>query len=186
MKTQLFLMTTALCLLLSIPASAQIDPSSNMSIEARMGPRSPKRPMTLAIAKRIAAAASKVACQYPKTAPECAGAQAVVDDTGALIHLETLDGTQSSSIDMAIKKAKTAAAYHRPTELFHDAITKGSNMSYLDGSFPDMTTAVGGIPLSANGVLVGAFGTSGNPYVEPVAKAAEEEMKKIVAEGLIK
>lgn len=172
--------------LVSIRAFADEPRTSTKSIESSMGPRSPKRPMTLALAKRIVEAASKAACSYPTVAPECAGTQAVVDDTGALIFLETLDGTQTPSIEMAILKAKASALWHRPTQQFHDAITKGTNMSYLDGTFKDMTTAVGGVPLAVNGTMVGGFGTSGNPYLEPIMTAAQDELKKIVAEGLLK
>src|ERR1700730_8257891 len=102
--------------------------STTPAQESSMGPKSARKPMTLEIAKQIVAAASKAACT-----PECIGTQVVVDDAGALIYLETLDGTQTPSIEMAIKKAKTAALYHRPTETFHTAVTKGTNMSYLDG-----------------------------------------------------
>lgn len=189
MKTKgliLLVAGSACMLLLTISASGDEPRTSKKSIEAAMGPKSPKRPMTLAIAKRIVQAASKAACSYPTIAPECAGTQAVTDDAGALIYLETLDGTQTPSIDMAIQKAKTAALWHRPTEQFHDAITKGTNMSYLDGTFKDMTTAVGGVPLSVHGVMVGGFGTSGNPYLEPIMTAAKDELEKIISEGLLK
>ena len=148
--------------------------STTPAQESSMGPQSAKRPMTLEIAKQIVAAASKAACT-----PECVGTQVVVDDTGALIYLETLDGTQTPSIEMAIKKAKTAALYHRPTATFHAAVTKGTNMSYLDGSFPDMTTAIGGVPLSVDGVMIGGFGTSGNPNLDPITNAALNELKRI-------
>lgn len=185
--TRLFLLATAsIWTLVSIPAMGDETATSNKSISEAMGPKNQKRPMTLAIAKRIVAAASKAACSYPKIAPECAGTQAVVDDAGALIYLETLDGTQVPSIEMAILKAKTSALWHRPTKQFHDAITKGTNMSYLDGTFANMTTAVGGVPLAVNGTMVGGFGTSGNPYLEPIMTAALDELKKIVAEGLLK
>ena len=196
-STTLFLLAASLCGLASILAFGQspaseskgkvgVDASNTNSIESRMGPKNPARPMTLALAKRIAAAASKAACSYPKNAPECAGTQVVVDDSGALIYLETLDGTQVPSIEMAIAKAKTSALWHRPTQQFHDAISNGSNMSYLDGTFINMTTAPGGIPLSVNGTMVGGFGTSGNPFLEPIMQAAQDELKKIVAEGLLK
>ena len=196
-RTRLFASVASLCGLVSVVALGQaptsnekgkvgVDSSSTASIESRMGPKSPARPMTLAIAKRIVAAASKAACAYPKNAPECVGTQAIADDTGALIYLETLDGTQVPSIEMSILKAKTSALWHRPTQQFHDAISNGSNMSYLDGTFINMTTAPGGIPLAVNGRMVGGFGTSGNPFLEPIMAAAQEELKKIVAEGLLK
>jgi uncharacterized protein GlcG (DUF336 family) len=87
------------------------------------------RAKTLAIAKRIGAAASKGACQFPTNAPECLGSLAVVNDPGDLIDLETFDGTQGPSVDRAIKKAKAAALNHRPTSMFREAVTKGTSMS---------------------------------------------------------
>ena len=163
-----FLIVAALGMLLST-AAAQ---------EGGMGPKSAKRAMTLALAKQLAAAAAKAVCT-----PECdpvGGTIVLVDDAGALIYLETLDGTQTPSIDMAIKKAKTAALYHRPTSQFHTAVTKGTNVSYLDGSFPDMTTADGGVPLSVNGYMIGGFGTSGNgPGIAKMIAAVQAELKKI-------
>jgi uncharacterized protein GlcG (DUF336 family) len=47
--------------------------------------------------------------------------------------------------------------------MFHEAVTKGTTMSYLDASFPDMMTAPGGVPLSVNGRMIGGFGWSENP-----------------------
>lgn len=127
------------------------------------------RAKTLAIAERTAAVASKGACQFPTNAPECLGSPAGVNDPGDLTDLETFDGTEGPSVDMATKKAKTAALYQRPTSMFHEAVTKGTGMSSLDGSFPDMMTALGGVPPSVNGRMIGGFGCGGNPYSAQVA-----------------
>jgi uncharacterized protein GlcG (DUF336 family) len=97
-----------------------------------------KKMITSGVAKQVAAAAEKEICR-----PQCGGAIAVVDDGGNLIYEETLDHTQSPSIELAIKKARTAALYRRPTQTFHDAVAKATNLSYQDGSFPNMTTAIG-------------------------------------------
>jgi len=133
------------------------------------------RAKTLAIAKRLAAAASKGACQLPGNAPECLGSLAGVNDPGDLIELETFDGTQGPSVDMATKKAKTAPLYHRPTSMFHEAVTNGTSMSSVAGSFPDMMTALGGVPLSVNGRMIGGFGCGGNPQVAGCRAGRVEE-----------
>ena len=52
---------------------------------------------------------------------------AVVDDGGHLIYLQRMDGTQTGSIDVAIKKAQTAMSFKRPTKVFEDAIAGGRN-----------------------------------------------------------
>src|SRR5258706_11510174 len=48
------------------------------------------RPMTVAFAKQIVAAAIKASCSPP--AGSCSGAFAIVDDAGVLVYLETMDG----------------------------------------------------------------------------------------------
>lgn len=153
--------------------------------EAKFGT---KPVMTRAIAKQLAAAILKAAC---KTTPppgqrpvvkngtegDCIGAVAIADDTGTVIYLEVLDGTQIPSIQMSLEKARTAALWKRATDVFHEAIQTGKNMSYLDGSFP-LTSAPGGEPLMLGNDCVGGLGFSGQ---EPknVMPAAMAEWQKI-------
>lgn len=114
------------------------------------------RPMTVAFAKQIVAAAIKASCAPPKGS--CSGAFAVVDDAGVLVYLETIDGVLAGGPELAIRKAKTPALWRRPTQVFKDAVDKKTNSSYADGTFPDMTTSPGGVPLFKNGRVVGGFG----------------------------
>jgi glc operon protein GlcG len=144
--------------------------------------------ITLAIAKQLAAAILKASCKVappPGERPivkngvdgDCIGSVAIADDGGTVFYVETLDGTQAPSIQMAIEKARTAAMWRRPTSKFHEAIQKGTNMSYLDGSFP-LTSAEGGEPLYLGNDCVGGIGFSGqNP--DNVMAAALAEWKKI-------
>jgi uncharacterized protein GlcG (DUF336 family) len=115
------------------------------------------RPMTVAFAKQIVAAAKKAACQPP--GGDCSGAFAVVDDTGSLVYFEIIDGVLADGPDLAIKKAKTSALWRRPTETFLNAVDKKTNTSYAGGTFMDMTTSPGGLPLVKNGRIVGGFGS---------------------------
>jgi glc operon protein GlcG len=136
-----------------------------------------KKAMTLAVAKRIVAAAEIEACK-----PPCSGALAVVDEGGNLIFEETLDNTISPSIQLAIEKARTAALYHRPTQTFHESVAQAKNLSYQDGSFPSMTTAVGGVPLIVDGKVIGGFGISGHgEETDPITNAALAAFAKIAA-----
>ena len=114
------------------------------------------RPMTVAFAKQIVAAAIKASCSPP--AGSCSGAFAIVDDAGVLVYLETIDGVLAGGPELAIRKAKTPALWRRPTQVFKDAVDNKSNSSYADGTFPDMTTSPGGIPLLKDGRIVGGFG----------------------------
>jgi len=86
---------------------------------------------------------------------------AVVDPAGTLIYFEKADTTQLGSAPVAIGKARSAALYKRPTKVFQDALEKGGvNMRVLalEGAVP----VDGGVPLLADGKLVGALGVSGD------------------------
>jgi glc operon protein GlcG len=88
-------------------------------------------------------------------------AVAVVDPGGTLIYYEKADNTQMASAVVAIEKAKSAALYKRPTKVFQDGLAKGGEnlrILQLKGS----VAVEGGIPLVADGKLVGAIGVSGD------------------------
>ena len=166
----LFLAVASLVVLSSTALSqANKDECSGRNVEGCLGQ---PRPMTLAIAKAIVAAASST-CSPPAT---CTGSFVVTDDAGVLIYLETLDGTIAGVPEVTIKKAKTAAIWRRPTALFMEMVKDGTNIAYTDGSFPDMTISRGGVPLLANGRIVGGFGHGGTgldqniPKMESLAK----------------
>ena len=138
------------------------------------------RPMTIAFAKRLVAAAIKASCSPPAGA--CSGAFAVADDAGVIVYLETIDGVLAGGPDLAIKKAKTSALWRRPTQVFQDAVNKGTNTSYADGTFLDMTTSPGGVPIVKDGRIVGGFGQAAvgsGAAVKQVAAAVAGEATKV-------
>ena len=104
-------------------------------------------------AKRIAAG----------TLAECAKngwnvAVAIVDPHGTLIYFERMEDTQYASNDIAIGKAKAAATFRRPTRVFADVINKGGPaVATLGGVF----ASPGGVPIWADGRIIGAVGVSG-------------------------
>ncbi|MPZ39373.1 MAG: heme-binding protein [Rhizobiales bacterium] len=110
-------------------------------------------PITLEVAKRVAAAAEAAARQngWPM-------AIAIAEPTGALVYFLKMDNTQYASIDLAKAKAKTAAVYRRPTKLFTAALDNG-HLLFL--TFDGLCAAPGGLPLVADGKLIGAIGVSG-------------------------
>ena len=86
------------------------------------------------------------------------GAIAVVDEGGNLMAVERLDGTFAAGALISIGKARTAALFKRPTKAFEDIINKGRTaMARLN----DFTPLQGGIPIMADGQIVGAIGVSG-------------------------
>jgi glc operon protein GlcG len=51
-------------------------------------------------------------------------AVAVVDPRGTLVYCEKMDSTQTGSAIVAIAKARSAARFKRPTEVFDDAVAR--------------------------------------------------------------
>ncbi len=87
-------------------------------------------------------------------------AVAVVDTAGYLVYFERMPDTQLGSVPVAIDKAKSAALFRRPTKAFQDILAAGGEglrMLGLTGAVP----VAGGIPLVAEGKVVGAIGASG-------------------------
>jgi uncharacterized protein GlcG (DUF336 family) len=112
-----------------------------------------KKAMTLEAAKKAAAAAEAEAAKNKWTV-----VIAVVDDGGHLVYLSRIDGTQTGSVDVAIRKARTAQAFKRPTKVFEDAIAGGRTaLLGLEGIVP----LEGGVPIVVGGQLIGAIGVSG-------------------------
>ena len=85
---------------------------------------------------------------------------AVVDTNGDLIYFERMDNTQVGSVNIAIRKAQTAAKFKRPSKVFQDLLAKGDAFTYLlglEGAMP----VQGGLPIVMDGKIVGAIGVSG-------------------------
>jgi glc operon protein GlcG len=85
-------------------------------------------------------------------------AAAVVDPGGVLVYFERIDGTQNGSSDVALAKARTSAAFKRPSKMLEDAV-KAGNSNYL--KLPGALPIEGGLPLVIDGKVVGAIGVSG-------------------------
>lgn len=83
---------------------------------------------------------------------------AVVDDGGHLIYLQRADGAPTGSNNVAIGKARTAAAFKLPTQIL-DEMSK-TRPAILSIS-PDALLLEGGVPVLVDGQVVGAVGVSG-------------------------
>ncbi len=83
---------------------------------------------------------------------------AVVDTGGHLVYLLRLDGAQYATIPIATQKAQSAVAHRRPTKMFEDAV-KGGNPQVAN--LPTVIAVEGGVPLIADGRVIGAIGVSG-------------------------
>lgn len=84
---------------------------------------------------------------------------AVVDTHGDLVHFARMDGAQLASVGVSQRKARTAARWRRESRVFFEAYGKGSAIyGTLDS---DLAASPGGIPLVADGKIIGAVGCSG-------------------------
>lgn len=140
LKLKMFvaLLLAALFATLSLPAAAQL---------------SDKKALTLEAAKKLAAAAEAEAKKNSWNV-----VIAVVDDGGHLVYLQRMDGTQTGSIEVAIKKAQTAMSFKRPTKVFEDAVAGGRTVILaLHGALP----IEGGVPITVGGQIIGSIGVSG-------------------------
>ena len=84
-------------------------------------------------------------------------AVAVVDPAGNLVYFEKIDGTQHASVTIAMAKARSAAAFKRPTKVFGDGIANNPGLATL----PGVVASEGGVPLVVDGKIIGAIGCSG-------------------------
>jgi glc operon protein GlcG len=111
-----------------------------------------KRVLTLEEAKRIAAAAEAEAKRNG-----WAVVIAVADDGGHLLYLQREWNVQFGSVEVAIGKARTAAAFKRPTKAWEERLAQG-RQGYL--TMPILALE-GGVPLIAGAEVVGGIGVSG-------------------------
>jgi glc operon protein GlcG len=113
-------------------------------------------PISVEKAKKVAAAALAEAAKNHWNM-----AVAVVDPNGTLIYYEKMENTQTGSANVAIEKARSAAQFMRPTKAFQDALAAGGPGLRVLG-IPGAVPVEGGIPLVADGKIVGAIGLSGD------------------------
>lgn len=102
---------------------------------------------------------------------------AVVDDGGHTIVLSRQDGTQWSSVETAVEKARAAVAWKRPTRLLEEMVNNGRTafLSIAQG----MGILQGGVPVEVEGEIVGGVGVSG-------VKASDDELVALAGVNALK
>ena len=83
---------------------------------------------------------------------------AIVDDSGAALLLERLDGAGAISAEVAIGKAQTSALTKRPSKFFEDRVKE--RPAFVTFPTPGVMFQ-GGVPIMHQGECVGAIGVSG-------------------------
>jgi glc operon protein GlcG len=102
---------------------------------------------------------------------------AIVDTSGNLVYYEKMDNTQLGSATIALDKARTAALFKRPTKAFQDAVETPGGARVV--GMRNVIAVEGGIPLVAEGKIVGAIGVSGATSAQDAqcAKAGADILK---------
>jgi uncharacterized protein GlcG (DUF336 family) len=119
-------------------------------------------PITLAQAKRVAAAAEAAAVQANVKV-----AIAITDNSGELVYFEQLDDTSTGIRELAIQKARFSARFRMPTSYVGAMKRQGNDVfTAFPGAFP----GGGGVTLTFDGYTIGGLGVSGGAD-GPVADA---------------
>jgi len=146
-KAEHFIVAAALLIGVAVPAGAQQPPPPPTT------PYGP--PIGLEAAKKAMAAAEAEAVKnnWPM-------AIVILDSTGHIVMLHRLDNTQYGSIRVAEDKAHTALDFRRPSKVFEDLVAQGGiGMRTL--GLRGATPLEGGVPIIADGKIIGAVGVSG-------------------------
>ena len=102
----------------------------------------------------------------------------ILDSGGHIVMVHRLDNAQYGSIAVSEDKARSALYFRRPTKVFEDLVAQGGmnlRLLTLRGASP----VEGGVPIMADGKIVGAIGVSGATSAQDgqVAKAGADAAK---------
>ncbi len=87
---------------------------------------------------------------------------AVVDAGGNLKAFARMDGAWLGSIDISIKKARTARFFDMESGAIGELSQPGGPLYNIEVSNGGLISFPGGIPLTVDGVVVGGIGVSGS------------------------
>lgn len=97
---------------------------------------------------------------------------AVLDSGANLKSFLRMDGALLGSVDIALKKARTAALFAMKTEAVGEFCKPGGTSPGLESTNGGLVVFAGGIPLRArDGSLIGAVGVSGGSVAQDVQVA---------------
>jgi glc operon protein GlcG len=101
----------------------------------------------------------------------------IVDDSGNLLFLQKGDTASINTIEFAQKKARHAALYKGPSKDAAEVVKKGSVEAL---AFPNFFPNQGGLPIMADGRILGGIAASGakSEIDEAIAQAAIDALFK--------
>jgi uncharacterized protein GlcG (DUF336 family) len=82
-----------------------------------------------------------------------------------------MDGAIKASIDISIRKARTSILMNAPTGALTPLVQPGAELYGLEQTSGGMVIFGGGIPLTVDGVVVGAIGVSAGTVEQDVSVA---------------
>jgi glc operon protein GlcG len=143
-------------------------PAQSQTAQLPYGP-----PITLEAAKKVMAAAEGEAAKnnWPMVI-------AIIDSGGHLVMLHRMDNSQLSSVELSQGKARSSLYFKIPSKLLDEAISGGgAGLRFL--ALRDIVPLDGGLPIVADGKIVGAIGVSGMRSANnaQVAQAGAEALK---------
>ncbi len=132
-----------------------------------------KKALTLEVVKAMAASAEEFAIKNNWKV-----AIAILDDGAHLLYFQRMDGVSISAIEVAMRKAGSAARFGRPGKAFTDRIPTEPHVMVLPGAFP----FEGGLPVIHNGQVLGGVGVSGATAQQDaqIAGAALDALARLV------
>ena len=88
---------------------------------------------------------------------------AIVDAGANLVAFARMDGAWLGSLDISIKKAKTARFFDMNTGIIGELSQPGGSLYHIEHSNNGLITFPGGVPIkNAAGEIIGAIGVSGS------------------------
>jgi uncharacterized protein GlcG (DUF336 family) len=124
--------------------------------------------ITLAQAEAALSAAKKKAAELDTKMNIC-----VVDAGSNLVTFSRMDGAWIGSIDIAQKKAKTAAWFTMDTAALSPLVQPGASLYNIEHSNGGLITFPGGVVIRAGDEIIGAIGVSGSTVENDHAVALE-------------
>ena len=105
---------------------------------------------------------------------------AIVDSGAHLVAFIRMDDAMLGSVDVSIKKAKTATFFNAPSGALGKMCQPGGPAYGVENSNEGLITFPGGLPIhNKEGKLIGAIGVSGDSVIndEKVAEAGRKVAK---------
>ena len=127
--------------------------------------------LTLECARAVAGAAKEYAAERGWTI-----VLAIVDAGGHLVYFERQDGVAHGTVQVAILKAQSSAAFRSPSKRFEEAVDAG--LVGLVG-LPGMAAYEGAVPIVVEGTTVGAIAISG------VTKEIDGEIAQAAVDAIL-